>query len=67
MTSDAAGYNAHREVGFWFYDMSGNFCMMEASTKIDKITSFTISDPYAMCGHSNWKTAAVKYSGNEMV
>lgn len=67
ITSDAAGYAASREVSFWFYDMNGNFCMMTAETKLDKIISFTISDPYAMCSHSTWKSAAVKYDGPDLV
>lgn len=41
--------------------------MMTANTKLDKINSFTISDPYAMCTHyPAWKTAAVKYSGDDL-
>ena len=67
ITSDAAGFNAHGEVALWFYDMNGNFCLMSAQTKLDKILSFTISDPYAMCGHKTWKTAAVKYSGEDLI
>jgi len=58
ITSDDVGYNTDGTVGYWFYDMSENFCLMTAVIRGNVIVSFKITDPYDMCGHyPAWNSA----------